>query len=147
MRAGCLRVQAIGRTERSPRWIARVGVVSRTLQRSPLGPPTIALRSLIQISKNSEPMSVLRGLLRRPICPDFTRLSRPQLAFVRTFNQAFPPFNLSGSSVSGLKKTQISLLKVPFAPWSALVCMDFISVASVSVAQTVFARRCALAQF
>ena len=53
------------------------------------GPPTIALKGLIQIGKNSERMSVLRGLLRRPNCPDFTRLSRLQAAFVRTFHQAY----------------------------------------------------------
>ena len=52
------------------------------------GPPTIALKGLIQIGKNSERMSVLRGLLRRPNCPDFTRLSRLQAAFVRTLYQA-----------------------------------------------------------
>ena len=57
--------------------------------RHTLGPPTIALKGLIQIGKNSERMSVLRGLLRRPNCPDFTRLSRLQAAFVRTFYQAY----------------------------------------------------------
>ena len=56
---------------------------------APPGPPTIALKGLIQIGKNSERMSVLRGLLRRPNCPDFTRLSRLQAAFVRTFYQAY----------------------------------------------------------
>ena len=53
------------------------------------GPPTIAPHSLIQIGENIYKMSVLPGPFRRPICPDFTRLSRLQAAFVRTFYQAY----------------------------------------------------------
>ena len=51
--------------------------------------PTIAPHSLIHIGENIYKTSVLPGPFRRPICPDFTRLSRLQAAFVRTFYQAY----------------------------------------------------------
>ena len=52
------------------------------------GPPTIALKCLIQTAENLAKMSGVSGLPEGPVCPDFIRPSAFQKRFVRTLYPA-----------------------------------------------------------
>ena len=52
------------------------------------GPPTMALKCLIQTAENLAKMSGVSGLPEGPVCPDFIRPSAFQKRFVRTLYSA-----------------------------------------------------------